>query len=188
MIAVRSYVPSLLTFPGAVLRQTIHSAFCRLVGVKVLDIRYFRYDTPAAYVLHEMPKSLGTSITLACGPFLVHSLLCIGLCLPALVPFLYYDSLVGPSDVFQLWLGLSIGVHAFPPIRDAHNLWDLTRQEARAHGAGVRVAFPLLAFFRVAHRLSRYGFDLGYAALIGIGLPWLILDKTIPSIVAAIGN
>ncbi len=180
MIAIRSYLPSLCTFPGTVLRQAVHSSLCRALGVKVLDVRYFRFDTPAAYVLHEMPKNLKTSILLVLVPFLVHSLLCVAICTPAMVPVLFYDELVGPLELFQLWLGLSIGMHAFPPLRDAHNLWDLTRFEAKNHGALVRIAFPLLAFFRLAQRLSLFGFDLGYAATMGIGLPWLVLNRVFP--------
>ena len=182
MIAIRSYLLSLLTFPGVVLRQAIHAGLCRLLGVKVLDVRYFRADTPAGYVLHEMPKRLGTGLLIALGPLLLHSLLCLALCGPALVSFKFYDESVDAASYFQLWLGLSIGAHAFPPMRDAGHLWDLTRQEVLGHGTIVRLAFPLLAFLRIAQRLSRYGFDLGYAALIGLGLPWLVLGRIFPAL------
>ncbi len=188
MIAIRSYLPSLLTFPGVVLRQAIHAGFCRALGVKILDIRYFRADTPSAYVLHEMPKRLGTGILIALGPLVVHSLLCIALCGPALVPFMFYGHSVDLFTFFQLWLGLSIGMHAFPPLRDAGNLWELTRKEVLEHGAVVRLTFPLLAFLRTAQRLSLYGFDVAYAAIIGIGLPWLILNRFFPAISAIPGN
>lgn len=182
MIAIRSYLPSLLTFPGVILRQAIHSGFCRVLGVKILDIRYFRADTTPAYVLHEMPKRLGTGILIALGPLALHSILCVILCAPALVPFMFYDQSVDLLTIFQLWLGLSIGMHAFPPLRDAGNLWELTRKEVLEHGAVVRLTFPLLAFLRTAQRLTLYGFDVAYAAIIGIAIPWLILSRLFPAI------
>ena len=182
MIAVRSYLPSLLSFPGVVLRQFLHQGLCRLLGVKVLDVRYFRADTPSGYVLHEKPKRLGISVLLAVGPLVLHSVLCLALCLPAMTPFLFYEEGVSFFTFFQLWLGLSIGMHAFPTFRDSGNLWELTRQEVLDHGAAVRFLFPLLAFFRTAHRLSLYGFDVAYAALIGVGIPWLLLGRIVPSI------
>jgi hypothetical protein len=180
MIAIRSYIPSLLTFPGVVLRQAIHAGCCRALGVKVLDIRYFRADTPSGYVLHEMPKSLGAGILIAIGPLVLHSLLCIIICAPALVPFKYFEHSVDFFTFFQLWLGLSIDMHAFPPLRDAGNLWELTRREVLKHAAFVRLTFPLLAFLRTAQRLSLYGFDVAYAAVIGIGIPWVLLDRIFP--------
>jgi len=182
MIAVRSYLPSLLTFPGVILRQGIHASVCRVLGVKVLDIRYFRADTPSAYVLHEMPRSLSKGLTIAFAPLLIHSLLCVLICIPALVPFKFYDSKIDPVALFQIWLGISIGVHAFPPFRDTGNLWELTRQEVLSHGAMAWLAFPILAFFRVAQRLSLFGFDVAYALLIGIAIPWWLLDRAFPII------
>lgn len=182
MIAIRSYIPSLLTFPGVVLRQVIHAGFCRLLNVKILDIRFFRRDTPSGYVLHEMPKRFESSFLLILGPLFVHSLLCFVVCIPALVPFEFYGESVGVREFFQLWLGLSIGMHAFPPRRDAGNLWNLTRKEVSEHGAIVRLMFPLLGFLRMAERLTLYGFDVAYAAVIGIGIPWLVLDLIYPKI------
>lgn len=181
MIAIRSFVPSLVTFPGVVLRQLVHSGFCRILGVKVLDVRYFRYDTPAGYVLHEMPKSLGAALVLALGPLVVHSLLCFLLCSLALVPFLRYDSAVGPLELTQMWMGLSIGMHAFPPVRDGNNLWGLTRNDVARHGALVRLSFPVLGFLRVAQRLTLMGFDVAYAAMMGILLPWMALGRIFPA-------
>lgn len=180
MIAIRSYLPSLLTFPGVVLRQAIQVVMCRLAGVKVLDVRYFRRDTPSGYVLHEMPKELRTSLGLALGPLVVHTILCMALCLPALAPVQFHESSIDAMGLFQLWLGLSIGMHAFPPFRDTNNLWELTRKEAINHGALVRVAFPVLAFIRTAQRLSLLGFDVVYAGAVGLVIPWFVLAALFP--------
>ncbi len=182
MIAIRSFIPSLMTFPGVVLRQLTHMGFCRLLGVKVLDVRFFRYDTPAGYVLHEMPKGLGAALVLAIGPLLVHTLVGFALCVLALVPFHSYDSSVGALEIFQLWLGLSIAMHAFPPMRDGNNLWQLTKNETARHGALVRISFPIIGFLRIAQRLTLFGFDVAYAALIGLWIPWILLGRVYPSL------
>ena len=182
MISIRGDLISLLTFPGLILRQAIHAMCCRVLGVRVLDIRFFRKNTPSAYVLHELPKDFRTSLMLVLGPLVMHSLLCLVVCLPALVPFRYYEDGFGSQEVFQVWLGLSIGIHAFPTWRDADNLWDLTRQEARGRGIAVRLTLPILLFLRLARRLSNYGFDLAYATLIGIGIPLAILSRIFPNL------
>jgi hypothetical protein len=153
-----------------------------MLGVRVLDVRYFRYDTPSGYVLHEMPKSFQISLILALGPLLIHSILCMALCGLALIPWFFYDEAAGCLTVFQIWMGLSIGVHAFPPRRDSSNMWTLTRKEIRQHGAVVRVAFPIIAFMRMAERLTLYGFDVAYAGVIGLVLPWLFLDRIYPAV------
>lgn len=181
MIAIRSYVPSLLTFPGVILRQAVHLVTCRMLKVEVLDIRYFRFDTPAGYVVHEMPKRFGSSLALAFIPLLIHSALCFAICLPALVPLRFYDEGSVIPELFQLWIGLSIGAHAFPPSRDCGNLWDLARLEVRNHGAGVRLTFPLVALLRIAQKLSLFGFDVAFAVLVGIGIPWVLLDRIFPT-------
>jgi hypothetical protein len=176
VIAIRSYIPSLLTFPGVVLRQFVHKGFCKVLGVRVLDVRYFRRDTPAGYVFHEMPKRFGISLLLVLGPLVVHSLFCFAICFPTMIPLRFYEEGTGVLDLFQLWIGLSIGMHAFPPFRDVGNLWDLTKQEVMQHGKVVRLTFPLVGFLRIAQRLSLYGFDMVYAAIIGLAIPWALLE------------
>lgn len=182
MIAIRSFLPSLLTFPGVILRQLTHFAVCRALGIKVLDIRIFRADTPSGYVLHEMPSRFSTGILVAVLPLLIHSALCVLLCTPAWIPIRYFDSAASCFTFFQIWVGLSLGIHAFPPFRDSSRLWELSIREVMNHGVAIRLLIPFVLLFRVAHRLSLFGFDLLYAGMIGVALPHWILGRWVPPI------
>jgi hypothetical protein len=58
---------------------------------------------------------------LAVGPFLLNSLLCLAFCFPAHVPARIFDH-VNVLPMVQMWLGVSIGMHAFPSTQDLQNL------------------------------------------------------------------
>ena len=113
---------ALLTFPGVIIHEAAHMLFCKWGRVAVLDVCFFRFGNPAGYVIHEEPRNFHTAFLISVGPFIVNSLLCILLCFPAFVPVRIFDR-ADPISYFLLWLGLSIGMHAFPSTQDAKVLW-----------------------------------------------------------------
>lgn len=54
---------SALTFPGVILHEWAHKLFCKRLGVKVLEVKYFQIGKKVAgYVVHEPPYYLQTDI------------------------------------------------------------------------------------------------------------------------------
>src|SRR5262249_10889069 len=120
---------ALATFPGVIIHEAAHMLFCKLGRVAVFDVCYFRFGNPAGYVVHEGPKNFGTAFLISVGPFIVNSLVCILLCFPAFVPVRIFER-PDPVSYFLLWLGLSIGMHAFPSFQDAKVLWGYAKVAA----------------------------------------------------------
>lgn len=143
MMAIPSWFVGLVTFPGVIVHEAAQQSFCRLRQVAVFDVCYFRVSSPPGYVAHERVRDFNTAFLLSAGPLLVNSLLCVVFCFPAFVPVRAFG-IENPWSYFFLWLGLSIGMHAFPSIEDAEQLRDLARQAVRNGNLLALVSFPLV--------------------------------------------
>jgi hypothetical protein len=113
---------SLVTFPGVIVHELAHVAFCKFTDTRVLKVCLFRLGNPAGYVIHEQPSTVWRHILIGVGPFFVNTFL--GLMLGIIAIPLHMD-LDHPTlfQVFFLWLGVSIAMHSFPSIGDARSIW-----------------------------------------------------------------
>jgi hypothetical protein len=175
---IPGFVVSIATFPGVIVHEAAHLLFCRLRGVAVLDVCFFRLGNPAGYVVHEAPKDFTTSFLICTGPFFVNSFLCVLLCLPAFIPYRVYH-LSDPLSYVLLYLGVSIGMHAFPSNQDASILWRHARRSAASLNPLAILSLPLVGLIYVANILSIVWFDYLYGLALAFGLPELILDKLV---------
>jgi hypothetical protein len=173
MIIIPGFLISLVTFPGVIVHEAAHMFFCRLRGLAVLDVCFFRVGNPSGYVVHEATENFNTAFLVCVGPFLLNSLLCVIFCLPASVPYRVFDH-VDPLILFQLWLGISIGMHAFPSTGDAKNLWSQAGKAARALNPLAILSYPLVVLIYIANLLSFFWFDAIYGVALGVGLPALV--------------
>jgi hypothetical protein len=169
---------ALLTFPGVIVHEAAHMLFCRLGGVAVFDVCFFRWGNPAGYVVHEEPKNFQTAFLISVGPFIVNSLVCIVLCFPAFVPVRIFDR-SDPLSLFLLWLGLSIGMHAFPSTQDAKVLQYHAKAAAARHNPLAVVSLPLVGVIFVANIGSFFWLDLIYGFAIGLGLPEFVFNHVL---------
>ena len=53
MFIIPGVLVSAVTFPGVVVHEAAHMLFCRIRGVAVLDVCFFRFGNPAGYVVHD---------------------------------------------------------------------------------------------------------------------------------------
>jgi len=174
MIFIPGFLISALTFPGVIVHEAGHLLFCKLKKVAVLDVCFFRFGNPAGYVLHEEPKDFPSSFLIAVGPLIVNTLLCLFICFPVLVPLRAFGR-EDPFDYVLIWLGLSIGMHAFPSTHDAKNLWSNARIAVKEKSVLALLSFPLVVFIYVGNILSVVWFDLFYGVAVGWGIPSLII-------------
>ena len=121
MFFIPGFLIALVTFPGVIVHEIAHQLFCRLFRVAVLDVCYFRLGNPSGYVLHEPPRTTGQHLVIGIGPFLVNSILGPLIAFPAIIPARFGE--FSPLDFLLLWLGVSIGMHAFPSTGDAKSIW-----------------------------------------------------------------
>jgi hypothetical protein len=95
-------------------------------------------------------------------------------CFPAFVPIKVFG-IQDPLSYFMIWLGISIGMHAFPSTQDASNLWHSARQSVSSGNLLAVIGFPLVIVIYVANILSVFWFDYLYGIALGFGLPQLLL-------------
>lgn len=163
-------VISALTFPGIIVHEAAHLLFCRIAGLAVFDVRYFRFGSPAGYVLHEPTKDFRKSLLVAMAPFFVNSAFCVLFCTAAFLPV--WEFRVGdPLAYFFYWLGLSIGMHAFPSNRDLKNLWRLMPAAARKSNVLAIVSYPVVALVYILNLAKFFWADLAYGIAIGVLVP-----------------
>jgi hypothetical protein len=80
----------------------------------------------------------------------------------------------GPWQYFLMWLGLSIGMHAFPSNQDAWNLFTHAKKAAGSLSPLALLSFPLVVVIVIGNVLSIVWADLLYGIALGIGLPSLL--------------
>jgi hypothetical protein len=76
---------------------------------------------------------------------------------------------------FLLWLGVSIGMHAFPSTVDAQQIWQSARAEVAKRNLLALLAFPFVILVFIANLLRVIWFDALYGFFIGVIVPGWIL-------------
>lgn len=164
---------SIATFPGVIVHEAAHMFFCRLRKVAVFDVVFFQVDEVAGYVTHEHTKNFTSTFLISMGPFFLNTLLCFLICFPAYLPISVFD-VGGPLNIFLMWLGISIGMHAIPSTQDADNVFDQAKERVKDFNALAILSFPIVLLIYIFNFLRFFWVDLFYAIGIGIGLPSLL--------------
>lgn len=178
MFFIPGFLISIATFPGVIVHEAAHMLFCRLGGLAVLDVCFFRVGNPAGYVIHEETENFTTAFLVSVGPLIVNSILCVVFCFPAFVPVRVFGR-PDPISYLLLWLGISIGMHAFPSTHDARNVWRLARRQVRTLNPLVLLSFPLVVAIYAANILSVVWFDYLYGFALGILLPQYLFQHLV---------
>jgi hypothetical protein len=167
MFFIPGPVIALLTFPGVIVHETGHFFFCRLFRLAVFDVCFFRLGSPAGYVIHERTDNFKALFFVSMGPFFVNTLLCMVFCTAAFLP-VWELKTQDPLAYFFYWLGLSIGMHAFPSKDDLSNIWDLAPEKAKHGNVLAVISLPLIAILYVLNYARIVWADLGYGIAVGI--------------------
>jgi hypothetical protein len=173
MLLIPGSLIATLTFPGVIVHEVTHRFFCDLARVPVFDVCYFRVDKQAGYVRHGEPGRLSASFLIAIGPLILNTVLCAVISFAPIIA-LNLDSEGTPVVFFILgWLGISIGMHAFPSGHDMRNFSDAVHA-SRGRGLLYVVAKGCEALIRLANALRIVWFDLIYAVAVAWIAPGLI--------------
>ena len=170
---IPGWLISLLTFPGVIVHEIAHLLFCRLFGVAVFKVCYFRIGNPCGYVEHEVPRYSWQNIWIGVGPFFINSIL--GALIAGSVSFpVYHFFSAKPIDYFYIWLGLSIAIHAFPSTGDAKSIWR-SLWTRKASMLDRIIGIPLVGFIYLGALGSFIGLDILYGAAVAIILPKIVV-------------
>ncbi|MGA8313488.1 MAG: hypothetical protein WB755_25925 [Terriglobales bacterium] len=167
MFFIPGPVIAALTFPGVIVHETGHFFFCRLFRLAVFDVCFFRFGNPAGYVIHERTENFKALFFVSMGPFFVNTLLCMIFCTAAFLP-VWELKTQDPLAYFFYWLGLSIGMHAFPSKDDLSNIWELAPGKAKHGNVLAVISLPLIAILYVLNYARFFWADLGYGIAVGI--------------------
>jgi hypothetical protein len=176
MISTPGYLFTMFTFPGVIVHETAHRFFCDICGVPVYRICYFKKrGSLAGYVLHAQVDSLYKAILISFGPLIINSILCMVLTFPFVIPvFVLHAAVSNPTLWILGWLGLSIGMHAFPSAEDIRQVHVYMKENSYSKfsvtASGI-VLKPLIVICQVA---SMYWFDLFFAIILSLVLPSLL--------------
>lgn len=143
---------SILTFPGVIFHELGHQIFCRLTGVRVHEVKYFRLGNPAGYVVHEQPQRFTQSFFITVGPLISGTLFALA--------FFWLSSRF--DSLFFMWLGVSAGMHCFPSDSDNQLLSDETSKHIKTN-IFAAIGYPFILVFFFANLLRFFWFDLIYA-------------------------
>jgi hypothetical protein len=166
---IPGFIVTILTFPGVIAHELAHELMCRLVGVRVHKVCYFRFGSPPGYVVHESPNGVMGHILIGTGPLLVNSIGGVAMGLIYRLPSLRGVSL----RYLFLWLGVSIAMHSFPSTGDAKSMW----HGLWGHGMpiiGRILSIPLVVIIYLGALGSVFWLDLVYGGFIAFWLPKLI--------------
>jgi hypothetical protein len=171
---IPGFLIAIVTFPGVIVHEIAHLLFCRFARVAVFDVCYFRIGNPSGYVVHEPPRNVYQSILIGIGPFFVNSIMGALIAFPAAIPMMTGG--INFLEIVDLWLGLSIAMHAFPSTGDAKSIW------ASVFSPGTPVlarllTVPLVCFIYLGAIGSFFWLDLIYGVVIAVALPYLLISR-----------
>jgi len=176
MFFIPGILIAIVTFPGVIVHELAHLLACKWRGVAVFDVCFFQFKDPAGYVIHEEPKDFTSAFVISFGPFVLNSLLCILICTPAMAPMRFFD-ITDPLSIVLMWLGISIGAHAFPSNHDAKNVWNMAKVAAKEGNLLAVLSFPIVVVLFVANVLRFFWADVIYAYGVGVVLPGMLLKS-----------
>jgi hypothetical protein len=174
LMFVPGFLIAILTFPGVIVHEAAHMFFCKLRGVAVLDVCFFRFGNPAGYVVHESTEDFLSNFLISVGPFIVNSILCIVICFPVSIPVDVFGQ-SGFLSYALLYLGVSIGMNAFPSTADGRNLWNHAKVAVQSGNKLAIAGFPLVAAIYAANILSVIWLDALYGLGLGLWAPKYVL-------------
>jgi hypothetical protein len=140
----------------------------------VFEVCYFQVGNPAGYVLHEPTDVLYKNILISTGPFIINTIFAFLIAFPAAIQFKLDEA--NFFDFILIYLGVSIGAHAFPSTGDASALWSsVVKAENSTFLTKVLVA-PIVGFIYLGALGSFFWLDVLYGVGVSVGLPWLIIQ------------
>jgi len=167
MFFIPGFVIAIATFPGVIVHETAHLFFCRVFKLAVYDVCFFRLGNPAGYVIHERTDNFKALFFVSMGPFFINTVLCILFCTAAFLP-VWVLKVDDKLAYFFYWLGLSIGMHAFPSTGDLNNLWSVAPPLAKRGNLWAIASVPLIGLLYVLNFARVVWADLGYGIAVGI--------------------
>lgn len=163
---------SAATFPGVIVHELAHQLFCRWFRIPVFQVVYFQFASPVGYVLHERTTKTHQTILISVGPFLINSILGFLISFTAAWQLIFDQA--NALDYLLIYLGVSIGAHAFPSTGDASAMWESIKQGG-AHPIVKVLVAPIVGFIYLGALGSFFWLDVIYGVAVALWFPrWVV--------------
>lgn len=159
-----------LTFPGVMVREAAHLFFVRRAKLAIFGVRFLSLTPPYGYVQHEPASHFRLALLEVLGPFCVNSTLCVLFCAAAYLP-IWQLQIYDLEAYFFYWLGLSLGVQAFPAREELKHLWRLAPAAARQGSVLALASYPLIALLVMLDVTRALGADRLFGVALGLLVP-----------------
>ena len=174
---IPGFIITWITFPGVIVHELAHLLMCRLFGLDVYEVKYFQFTTgfgtPSGYVVHQRADRAWKDILVSVGPFLVNTILGAVISAPgALAVFRLRGGDV--LDYFLLWLGVSIGMHAFPSTGDAKSIWSSITSPDTSIWTKL-IGFPIVGLIYLGALGSMIWLDFFYGVAVANLIPLIVV-------------
>ncbi len=168
---IPGFLISILTFPGVIVHEIAHRLSADFLKVPVYAVCYFRVGNPAGYVVHAPVKTVRDALLISVMPLVTNTALCALITFSAVFPiFILKAEQYNFVFIVIAWIGISIGMHAFPSNDDMVALVD----QVKAHKSGGFTLWIARIFswvFKIANALRVVWFDAIYAIGVSLLLP-----------------
>lgn len=172
---------SAVTFPGVAVHELSHQICCRICRIPVYEVKYFQFNNPCGYVLHEATKNPWKNLITGLGPFFFNTILGMLITLPAYTNVFGYGItggslgiLVKLSSYILYWLGVSILMHAFPSTGDAKSMVQSILKNKEVNAFAKIVTAPFIGLIYLGAFGSMFWLDLIYGVGMSMVLPKLL--------------
>lgn len=174
MIIIPGILISAVTFPGVIVHELAHQIFCRICGVRVFKVKYFQFENPCGYVIHEGTDSPGKLFLISVGPFIFNNLLGCLIILPASIEYFAFKVRTDIINLILVWAGFSILMHSFPSTGDAKGLVQNILKNKNVGIIPKILTAPIIGLIYAGAVGSFFWLDALYAAAVAMVLPNLL--------------
>lgn len=174
MIIIPGIVISVLTFPGVIVHELAHVLFCKLFQIPIFEVKYFQFQNPTGYVVHERTQRPLAVFAVSIGPFIVNTLMGIFILLPCVLDIQLYRVPSTSVGLILAWLGISILMHAFPSTTDAKNVVTYVMKNKNVNLIYKILTAPVLAVAYIGSFGSLFWLDLVYAIAVFFAVSALV--------------
>ena len=153
------YLIKIVTLPGLIIDTIINKWVCDFLNIPIHHINYIPLDPEKPAIIYEIPNSYTKTWALAFFPFLLATALAISV---------FYIGLTWGVSIqyFFIWIGVSIGAHAFPEYSMGDLLWKQSIAEIKQGNYFAVLGIPFVGLIYGARFLHYLWLDIIYGLLL----------------------
>lgn len=177
MYLIPGFLISALTFPGVAVHELAHQLCCRICRMPVYEVKYFQFQNPCGYVVHEPTENPWKNLITGLGPFFINTVLGMLITFPAYFCLWGAGEVISASRVYMkviyivlYWLGVSVLMHAFPSTGDAKAMINSILKNKEVGILAKIVTAPFIVLIYLGALGSYFWLDLIY----GIGMSMIL--------------